>query len=117
MSLQELVIEILQNNISISNVTLKKYGSYKCLCYRIEGFYKSGGVDLFESPDGILASARYDQVTQIETFKDLVFLNYSWWQTSKERYDGWKTPDEQWLPHLLEQGLVKESTSILKTYQ
>ncbi len=117
MTIQELVIEILQNRIFITEVTLKEYGAFQCLCYRIEGFYKSGGVNLFETPDGIFAEARYNEITQIESFEDLVHLNYRWWDISKERFEGWKTPDERWLPLLLERNLVKESITTNKTYQ
>lgn len=82
------------------------------LAFEIHGFYKSGTVTLFRAlDDKIYAKARYDEVTEIETFDDLVTLNWSWWNLSKERYDGWKNPDNGWVEDMIRLGLVKVKTT------
>ena len=77
--------------------------------YIIRGFYKSDYITLSEDEDGILiAEARYDERTRIDCFDDLVHLNNAWWLSSRYRFEGWEQPDPQWLPFLLEKGLIKE---------
>jgi hypothetical protein len=77
--------------------------------YIIDGFYKSGTITLFENQhDLLMAFARYGELTLITKFDDLVDLNHSWWIASAPRYEGWASPDPQWLPYLLEKGLVTE---------
>lgn len=117
MTLQELIIEILEKGIYISDVYLKEVGNTKTFSYRIKGFYKSDGVDLYETEEGIFAESRYNQIEQITCFKDLVSLNYEWWCRSKDRYEGWAVPDSKWIKHLIEEGLVKEETHTVKTYK
>jgi len=84
------------------------------LAYEVSGFYKSGTIRIYEDEETLYAVARYDELTELdeEPFDSLVSLNYSWWQRSKERHDGWKNPDSKWLPYFLEKGLVKEIKTI-----
>lgn len=117
MNLQELIIELLKEGVLINEVKLKQIDNLTCLSYRIDGFYKSGGVDLYETSDGIFAEARYNEINQIESIDDLISLNYTWWQRSKERYDGWTNPDSKWINLLLRKGLVTEKVKTVKTYQ
>ena len=84
--------------------------------YIIGGFYKSDTIRLIEESDikgSLLAIARYDEKTIINCFDDLVHLNNVWWISSMRRYDGWESPDPQWLPFLLEKGLVREEKKII----
>ena len=82
--------------------------------YIIDGFYKSGTIKLIErvgyGDNAFLAESRYDQIDFINTFNDLVYLNYEWWMDSRERYEGWADPDPQWLPHLIGANLIKVET-------
>ena len=79
--------------------------------YVLHGFYKSGTIRLFEDKDGhLMARARYDEITPINTFNDLVYLNYEWWTTYRNRSECWEEPDKEWLPFLIEAKLVKVET-------
>jgi hypothetical protein len=82
--------------------------------YIIDGFYKSGTITLSEDDDGILvAEARYDERTRIDSFLDLVCLNNAWWLSSRHKFEGWEQPDPQWLPFLLEKGLIREERKVI----
>lgn len=85
--------------------------------YAVSGFYKSNYVELIESDDKLIARARYNEITEIESLQDLVLLNYCWWDLSKDRFDGWKNPNSQWLPLLIKFGYVTEETKTIKTYK
>lgn len=86
--------------------------------FKLDGFYKSGSVVLYEDEDGDLrAVSRYQQIDVITTFYDLIALNYHWWQLCKDRYDGWANPDSNWLPFLIDEGFVKEKINVTKTYE
>ena len=79
--------------------------------YVLHGFYKSGHIRLFEDAEGHLMSrARYDEITPINTFNDLVFLNYEWWTAYRDRNECWEEPDPQWIPFLIEAKLSKIET-------
>lgn len=113
MRLEELIKEILRNNIFITGITLID----DILQYEVNGFYKSGSVSLYETEEGIFVKARYEEVDKIESFEDLVYINYRWWLRSKERFEGWSVPNENWLPHLLKYGYIKETTKTTKEYE
>jgi len=86
--------------------------------YRLNGFYKSSGITLWVGDgDNLVAIDRNKEVHFIDSFRELVLLNYQWWQSSKDRYEGWAVPEAEWLPFLLADGLVKEETNIVKTYK
>jgi hypothetical protein len=85
--------------------------------YELDGFYKSGSVTFYEDKNGQLESiSRYDKVNSIDSFDDIVNLNYQWWLYSKDRFNGWTSPDSNWLPYLLEAGLIKEEVTTTKKY-
>ena len=92
------------------SVTVSYDKTQNKLQYEVPGFYKSGSVLLFETDSGLIASARYSEVTAIKTLRDLIWLNYDWWQRSKDRFDDWKNPDPIWIPLLLNAGLIKSET-------
>lgn len=87
------------------------------LCHQLPGFYKSSGVVLRDIENGVMAFSRYNQMDEIYEFRDLVYLNHRWWQSSKEKYDGWVNPEEDWLPYLIEEGLVKKIEEKLVRYE
>lgn len=78
----------------------------------IMGFYKSGQVILSPCGDGnkFNASARYGENTLIESFDDLVELNYDWWQRSKSRSGCWTQPEYPWAEQMVRLGLVEKKT-------
>ena len=98
----QLLNEIVKSEIEL---TVSKNG------ITIVGFYKSSGILLTSLDNGtLLATARYDEKTIIETLDDLVALNYKWWQYSISL--GWTDPEEAWLPLLVASGRVKVKTTI-----
>lgn len=77
---------------------------------KLDGFYKSGSVLLkIDHLGNLIAESRYSQVDKIESFRDLVQLNYDWWENSRKRYDGWKVPDSAWCDFLIEFEFVQKS--------
>ncbi|MDD5150161.1 MAG: hypothetical protein PHC28_06710 [Flavobacterium sp.] len=87
------------------------------IIFKMNGFYKSGEIILHQVDDDYYAKSRYNQEDYIPDFESLVRLNHYWWLVSKERYDGWKIPDKQWLPFYLEFDLVKISEETVYTYR
>lgn len=108
---EKLIRELLEKGFSITEVSILETGE---LAYGLDGFYKSGSVKLYENRNCICALARYNEVTNLDDYENhfdaLVDLNYRWWKSSKERFDGWSSPDPKWLPYLLEKGLIKQKT-------
>lgn len=87
-------------------------------CIKIEGFYKSGIVTLEPQEDGtFIAHSRYNQTNKIESFDDLVRLNYEWWQYSKNRAEFWEKPDLKWGNEMALLGLVKISEETVINYK
>ena len=88
--------------------------------YRVGGFYKSGTVDLVYGSgafaDVMIAHQRYNKTARIDGIHDLVFLNYDWWQSSKDRDKEWAEPDANWLPLLVKFNLVKVTEKVVKEY-
>jgi hypothetical protein len=84
-------------------ITLKKEG------FEVEGFYKSNYMLLQPSDnDAFIAMDRYNETTDIDNFDDLVRLNYKWWFKSRDRFEGWKDPDQRWLEDMERLGLIEE---------
>lgn len=84
----------------------------------IEGFYKSGTVEMIiNEEDQLIAKSRYNQEDVIETFNDLVYLNYEWWQKSKGRSDHWTSPANEWGEFMVELGLAKKRTETIVHYE
>lgn len=77
----------------------------------IEGFSKSGTVMLYLEGDQLKALARYNKVTAINTFDDLVALAYDWWYRYHER-SPFETPHIMWLPHFLSRGWLEEVKTV-----
>ena len=115
---KELIVELLQKGFHISSVSLMPTDD---LAYHLDGFYKSSGIKLYHDGYSIYAEARYGEVTDLGDydypFDGLVHLNYKWWQSSKDRYEGWVSPDVDWLPYLIEKGLVEVEEKVVKIYK
>lgn len=113
--MNKIIEEILKEGIS---VLMEHNIEFDRTEYIIHGFYKSGTVKLIECEDAALqAIARYDQKTYVNSVRDIVELNYDWWQKSKDRFDGWKEPDPFWIKLLLKYDFIKEerTTKIYST--
>jgi len=113
--MNDIIKKILENGFSLEMGLNKTHNRIE---YELGGFYKSDKVTLYENDHGTLtAIARYNEITIIDNFYNLVSLNYTWWITSRDRFEGWKVPDSMWLPFLIEEGFVKEEISVVKTYK
>lgn len=87
------------------------------IAYKIDGFYKSGTAILVPKASGrLLAKTRYGNEDDIDDFRELVALNHQWWVRSKDRHDGWERPAEPWATWMVEFGMVKVNTRIVKEY-
>lgn len=105
--MNKIIEEILKNGITLQ-VNFNKEKNK--MIYTVDGFYKSGTVDLEEKEgeDILVATSRYNEKTLIKNFNDLISLNYDWWIYSKNSNEFWKSPDTIWLPFLIDMGLVKK---------
>jgi hypothetical protein len=112
---EDLIRQLLENNVPVGDLSLVD-GRIAC---RLSGFYKSSGLSIYEDDGVIYALARYGEVDALgeNPFESLVRINYRWWQSSKDRYEGWKNPEACWLPHFLRMGLVKEVSKTEVTYE
>lgn len=94
--MNKIIKQLVENNISFESF----YNIYKEEpFYKISGFYKSGEIILnhVENSENLIAKARYNQHTIISDIEDLVKLNYSWWNSSKDRHNDWNLPEQQWV--------------------
>ena len=80
--------------------------------FMVDGFYKSGSVDITPNEDdtGWIATARYNEKSMILNTSDIVSLNYDWWQRGKDSFNGWKNPAEGWGPLFVKYGYDKAVT-------
>lgn len=114
---ERLIRELLEKGFIINGLSLLKSGE---IAYEMDGFYKSSGIKLYHDSNYIYALARYGEISELDEsdpFDSLVYLNYEWWQKSKDRYEGWNSPDVDWLPYLVEKGLVKVEEKVVKIYK
>ncbi len=81
------------------------------LVFTLRGFYKSNGVRIYSLEDEIhyKVKDRYKEEI-ISDFSDLVGLHYYWWISSKNKYEGWATPDPVWIPALIKYKFITETT-------
>lgn len=88
------------------------------LAYKVLGFYKSGSVLLIPRASGdLLAISRYDERTELDNFRDLVSLNYDWWERSKDRAPSiWGTPEDCWADWMVEFGYIKRTVRTVVEY-
>lgn len=86
--------------------------------FKIEGFYKSNEITLIPSGSrSFIAISRYNEKTDIEDFDDLVHLNFTWWDRSKDRFEGWVTPDSKWVADMERLGYIKKEIKTITEYQ
>ncbi len=111
--MNKIIQEALESGITFTIQFNKTTGKTE---YIADGFYKSGTITLTEEDNVLVAKARYDERCEITDLRDLVMLNFKWWERSKERYEGWKAPANQWLPLLIKEKLIKEKSELIKTY-
>lgn len=85
--------------------------------FAVGGFYKSGTVTVDLVAETI--TARYNEVSAFngDLRQILVDTNYDWWQHSKDRFDGWASPDSNWLPLLMEYGLITKVEKTVVEYK
>ena len=82
------------------------------IVYKLEGFYKSGGVtiipqELTEEEETFRIRDRYKE-QEAYNICDLVYLNASWWESSRDRNECWEQPDPLWASLLLSHGYIEE---------
>lgn len=75
----------------------------------IDGFYRSGGITLEIADDNaITAVDRRGTRTPVNTFDDLVALNYDWWiRTNGKTGENHINPDRPWLDELLNKRKIR----------
>jgi len=101
-------------NLAKSRVSITMLSSTD---FAVGGFYKSGTVHVDLSAGTL--TARYGEVSEFgeDLLRSLVEINYSWWQRSKDRFDGWVNPDANWLPFFIEYGLVTKTEKTVVEYK
>jgi hypothetical protein len=91
-----MINKIIEESIKIGIPIRCEYVIDRGFVYEIDGFYKSDTISIEEQNGILIATARYNEKTEINTPEDIVKLNYKWWEYSKDRYDGWKYPSKNW---------------------
>jgi len=63
----------------------------------IDGFYKSDGmVFLYQDREDVYLHMRYDYVEEIGDYQDVVEQSMEWYESSKDKFEGWNIPPEPW---------------------
>lgn len=64
----------------------------------LDGFYKSDGCAYLVPSDngGVHLRTRYGQIDQVESIADVVKVSRKWFEYSKNRFEGWRTPPSHW---------------------
>lgn len=91
-----MINKIIEESIKIGIPIKCEYVPNRGFVYEIDDFYKSGTISIEEEEGKLIATARYNEKTEINEPKDIVNLNYEWWNFSKDRFDGWRKPSETW---------------------
>lgn len=93
-----MINKIIEESVKIGIPIRCKYVLDRGFVYEVEDFYKSGTISIEEENSVLIATARYNQKTEISSPEDIVRLNYIWWKYSQDRYEGWKSPSCFWRP-------------------
>ena len=96
LNLVTMINKIIEESIKIGIPIKCEYVPNRGFVYEIDDFYKSGTISIEEEEGKLIATARYNEKTEINEPKDIVNLNYEWWNFSKDRFDGWRKPSETW---------------------
>lgn len=111
-TLNEIILECCKREIPVSVCYNKENARLE---YEISGFYKIRNVKLYIDNDDIICY-QDNMVDIVKSFEDLVEINRFWWNSSKERYDGWVNPDHNWINSLIEFGYIKKKETVVVTY-
>lgn len=108
----EIIDKLLDNAIEVW--IYKDCGKY---CFRVYGFSKTGRVSLIPTSlipgPAFTAYSRYDTVTEINDFSDLLNLNYEWYS----KYRLVQAPHNMWEPLLIEAKLITKTETTLVEYK
>lgn len=91
-----MINKVIENSIKIGIPIKCEYILNRGFVYEVDDFYKSDIISIEEYNGKLIATARYNEKTEIKEPKDIVELNYKWWQSSKNLFDGWKEPNNIW---------------------
>jgi hypothetical protein len=87
-----LVKELVDAGIHVT--LMKEEDEYKV--FFENGFYKSGSTHITCECNVLVMCSRYDRTVVISNLEDIVTESYYWYEFSKDRFEGWKTPVETW---------------------
>ena len=91
-----MISKIIEESIKIGIPIKCEFVPSRGFVYEVDGFYKSGTISIEEVDGKLIATARYNETTEINEPKDIVELNFEWWNFSKDKFDGWREPSENW---------------------
>jgi hypothetical protein len=107
MKLTNLITEILTKNPSLSGTITVRLKDEK-IEFSLPGFSKSGDIWLSENKDGIIfAEARYEEITEIETYQDIVWIAWDWFLRYADR-ETFCYPSVFWVDDFKKLGLIEE---------
>jgi len=86
------------------------------ISFRAHGFSKSGVVELYIENDKIIAEARYEEKSEIETFDDLAYIALDWYSRYRTTF-GFEKPDPYWLRVFKEKGWISYNSSEIITIE
>lgn len=91
-----MINKIIEESISLGMPIRCEFVPNRGFVYEAKDFYKSDTVTIEEEDGKLIATARYNEKTEITCPKDIVELNHDWWEYSKDRFDGWVRPTNEW---------------------
>jgi len=109
MKLQKFISELWLTHSVHSTTTSIRIDGEEIIGFEVHGFSKSGSVILYEKNNKIFAKARYDEITEITNFDDLVDLAWDWYDRYSDR-EPFKEPSGTWSHHFFERGWLQTKT-------
>ena len=101
---EDIILECAKRNIPIRVEYCKEK---KVLHYNIDGFSKSGHASIYYVGGAIFCKARYNQITQINSFSDLSDVAFDWYITYKDR-NPFESPSQYWVEDWVKRGLMEK---------
>lgn len=121
----EFILELVDkgHQVVLVKPTIKQLQDTGTLVNRIgfllDGFgYKENGMVVLLQNDeddrnSFSVAGRYDCLrAHIESYDDLVLLNYFMWLSYRERHDPWLSPDQNWVEDMKRLGLIQEKKTV-----
>jgi hypothetical protein len=85
------------------------------IVYRVTGFSKSGGANIWQGPSEVICVTRYETMDDLQSFKDLSGVAWRWYLNYKDR-EPFTEPDHNWLQTWIDEGRIEAKVETVTKY-